>query len=149
MQMHAVKKNVMRKILLQLLSIMLISPASGDLEQFLGEDTTDQHEYLPWYTCGHFARDLARNVSEHNLTIGSVILSSHPVFRGKCNSHIVNYIQINDTIIIIDPQTDEVYAMNPRMLYRGKILRYYKLYPDGTQVPSNWACNLAPTGIIE
>lgn len=137
------------KILLVILMIVLINPASGDLDQFLEEDKTNEHKFLPWYTCGHFTRDLARNASEHNLTIGSVILSSHPVFRGKCNSHIANYIKINDTIMIIDSQTDEVCEMNSRMLYHGKILKYYRLYPDGTQVPSNWGCNLAPTGIIE
>ena len=121
----------------------------AQIEQFLINDTTDQHEFLPWYTCGHYSRDLARNASEHNLSIGSVILSNHPVFGGRWNSHIVNYVMVNETIVIIDPQTDSVFAMNPGMMFDGKFFTYYRLYPDGTQVPSNWDCNLAHTGVIE
>lgn len=68
-----------------------------ELQTFLENDTTDEHEYLPWYSCGHFSRDLARNASEYNLTIGSVILGNHPVFRGY-NNHIMNYVIDNDTI---------------------------------------------------
>jgi len=119
-----------------------------ELTAFLAEDQTDTHEHLQWYSCGHFARDLARNASEHNISIGSVILSNHPVFGGKWNSHIVNYVMINDTIAIIDPQTDSLFGMNLGMTFDGKQFEYYRLYPDGTQVPSNWDCNLAHTGKV-
>ena len=113
-----------------------------ELQTFLEVDTTDQHEYLPWYSCGHFSRDLARNTTEHNLTMGSVMLSDHPVFRGKWNSHIMNYVVLNDSIWLIEPQTDYIMRLNDTMY------QYYRLYPDGTQVPSNWDCNLAHTGEI-
>lgn len=119
-----------------------------ELTAFLAEDQTDTHEHLQWYSCGHFARELARNASEHNISIGSVILSNHPVFRGKWNSHIVNYVMINGTIAIIDHRTDRVLGMNPGMSFDGKHFEYYRLYPDGTQVPSNWAVNLAHTGKV-
>lgn len=133
--------------------LLLIAPASADelddIISFLEVDQTDTHEYLPWYSCGHYSRDLARNASENNLSIGSVILSNHPVFRGKWNSHIVNYVMINESIVIICPQTDSVIAMNPGMVFDGKSFKYYRLYSDGTQVPSNWNCNLAHTGVVE
>jgi len=133
--------------------LLLIAPASADqlddIISFLEDDQTDTHEYLPWYSCGHYSRDLARNASEYNLSIGSVILSNHPVFRGKWNSHIVNYVMINDNIVIIDPQTDSLFAMNPGMMFDGKFFKYYRLYPDGAQVPSHWSVNLAHTGVIE
>lgn len=124
------------------------SPDLIEIEQFLFNDTTDQHEYLPWYTCGHYSRDLARNASEHNLSIGSMIISNHPVFRGKWNSHVVNYVMLNDTIVVICPETDQILALNPGMVFDGRTFKYYRLYPDGTQVPSNWAVNLAHTGHI-
>ena len=146
----------MMKILIAVGLLLLLSttPTAAadeldDVISFLAEDQTDTHEYLPWYTCGHYSRDLARNASNYNLSIGSVILSNHPMFGGKWNSHIVNYVVINESIIIIDPQTDSMFYMNPYMLFDGKSFRYYRLYPDGTQVPSNWDCNLAHTGIIE
>lgn len=136
-----------------LILLLLIAPASADelddVISFLEVDQTDTHEYLPWYSCGHYSRDLARNASEHTLSIGSVILSNHPVFGGKWNSHIVNYVMINESIVIICPQTDSVIAMNPGMMFDGKSFKYYRLYPDGTQVPTYWNCNLAHTGVVE
>ena len=112
-----------------------------ELQVFLEVDRTNEHEYLPWYTCGHFSRDLARNATEHNLTIGSVILGNHPVFKGH-NNHIMNYAMDNDTIILIEPQTDRILALNQTMY------TYYRLYPDGTQVPTYWRNNMAYTGMI-
>ena len=136
------------KFILLIFLISSIGLASCDINSFLEEDKTNEHEYLPWYTCGHYARDLARNASEYNLSIGSVILSNHPVFRGKWNSHIVNYIMVNNTIVIICPETDQVLAFNSGLVFDGKSYKYYRLYPDGTQVPTYWKNNLAHTGII-
>lgn len=113
----------------------------SELEEFLDIDKTDEHEYLPWYSCGHFSRDLARNATKHNLTIGSVILGNHPVFRGYDN-HIMNYVMDNDTIILIEPQTDRMLTLDQTMH------TYYRLYPDGTQVPTYWRNNMAYTGMI-
>lgn len=130
------------------LIVVGISSASADYEDipqeiinFLEMDTTDENEYLPWYTCGHFARSLAHNSSEHNISIGAAILSNHPVFRGKWNSHILNYIEINESLYFIEPQTDNIMLLDEVFM----MYRYIRLYPDGTQVPSNWDCNLAPT----
>jgi len=119
----------------------------NDIELFLKNDTTDNNTYLPWYTCGHYARDLARNASDHNLSIGSVILGNHPVFRGPDN-HLVNYVMVNETIVIIDPRSDNLFAMNPSMTFDGRSYKYYRLYPDGTQIPTYWVHNLAHTGVI-
>ena len=130
---------------LGIMALLLIGTCSAEMseiKQFLANDTTDQHEYLPWYTCGHFSRDLARNATEHNISIGSVILSDHPVFGGKWNSHIMNYVIENRSIWVVEPQTDQILRLNDTMY------QYYRLYPNGIQVPSNWDCNLAHTGII-
>lgn len=112
-----------------------------DIEQFLVNDTTDQHEYLPWYTCGHYARDLSINASKHNLTLGSMILGTHPRFRGY-NNHLMNYIIENGTIWAIEPQTDQILQLNNTMY------GYYRLYSDGSQIPTYWKSNLAYTGVI-
>ena len=129
------------------LMMQTCSAEMTDIEQFLEEDTTDQHVYLPWYTCGHYSRDLARNASDHNLSIGSVILGNHPVFRGYGN-HLVNYVMVNETIVIIDPQTDNIFAMNPGMTFDDRSFKYYRLYSDGTQIPTYWNHNLAHTGVV-
>ena len=91
-----------------------------EIERFLRNDTTDQHEYYQYYSCGHFSRDLSRNASENNLTIGSVILGNHPVFRGYQN-HIMNYVSVNTSIWLIEPQHDQIMRLNDTMY------RYYRL----------------------
>ena len=111
-----------------------------ELSKFLQVDTTDKHEYTAWYTCGHFARDLARNASRQSITLGGAICGSHPIFRGHQN-HIINYIEINDTLYFIEPQTDYIMQVDEIFVQ----YRFVRLYPDGTQVPSNWKHNLAPT----
>ena len=113
----------------------------SELKEFLDTDKTDEHEYLPWYTCGHFSRDLARNATEYNISMGSIILGYHPVLRGYQN-HIRNYIIKNGSIWLIEPQNDQFMRLN------DTTYRYYRLYLDGTQVPSNWNCNLATELII-
>ncbi len=111
-----------------------------ELQDFLEVDTTDEHEYLPWYSCGHFTRDLAHNATEYNISLGGAICGNHPVFRGHQN-HIINYIKINDTLYFIEPQTDQIMQLDEIFMQ----YRYVRLCPDGTQVPSNWAYNLAPS----
>lgn len=124
------------------LLLILIPNVSANLTTFLEEDKTNEHEYLPYYTCGHFSRDLAKNASECNLTIGSAILGNHPRFKGY-NNHIVNYIMDNNIIVIIEPQTDNILYLNQTGY------KYYRLYTDGTQVPTYWKNNLAYTGVIK
>lgn len=117
--------------------------ASGDLTKlynFLNKDTTDKHKYTTWYTCGHFSRDLAKNASRQNITLGGAICGNHPAFRGHQN-HIINYIKINDKLYFIEPQTDYIMQVDEIFVQ----YRFVRLYSDGTQVPSNWKHNLAPT----
>ena len=129
------------KFILTIILISTIGTASCNITSFLEGDNTNENEYLPWYTCGHFARDLARNASENNLTIGSIMLGVHPTFRGHSN-HLANYYIHNNTIMIIQPQTDEILPIEQT------IYIYYRLYPDGTQIPTYWKGNRAHTGII-
>ena len=140
--------NIIKIGLILIVGILLIPTASAaglmdKIQEFIKNDTTDQHKYLPWYSCGHYSRDLAKNASVESLPIGSIMLSNHPVFRGKWNSHIMNYIDISGQIYLIEPQTDHIYPLNQSMY------NYYRLYPNGTQVPSNWNVNLAHTGEIK
>ena len=137
-------------IVISLLLVILISGfASAECNEtipqeiinFLEMDTTDENEHLPWYTCGHFTRSLAHNASEYNISMGAAILSDHPVFGGKWNSHIINYIDINGTVYFIEPQHDYIMKLDEVFM----TYRFIRLYPGGTQVPSNWDCNLAPS----
>ena len=128
--------------------IMPVATAmTPELQKFLLEDNTDKNERMPWYTCGHYARDLARNASLHNISIGSIILSNNICFRGY-NNCIMNYIIYEDNLILIDPQSDQIYALNSGLKCYDQPCIYYRLYQDGIMVPSFWQVNFAPTGMI-
>lgn len=153
----------MKSIIAILIVFMMVTPASaymyenieekdiGNLEafteegvrmiRFLEEDTTDENEWTQYYTSGHYARDLAKNASLHNISIGSAILGMNQRFRGYEN-HIVNYMIIEDVLIVIDPDNDRLLFMDQTPY------KYFRLYPDGTQVPSYWRANFAHDGII-
>ena len=134
-------------ILVLFICCMMIPSASADLSTFLAEDRTDENEQTMWYTSGHYARDLARNASEQNITIGSMILSDNQRLTGRDNA-IVNYVIIDDEIVVIDARTDKMYALNSGLTFDGTHKKFYRLYPDGTHVPSFWSNYLAYTGII-
>ena len=103
---------------------------------FLACDTTDTHEYLTYYTCGHFSRGLAYNASQYNISIGSIILGNRGMLKGHQN-HIANYYEDDNQIWVIEPQNDRILKIEDT----GYL--YYRLYKDGTQVPSKWRTNLA------
>ena len=126
------------------ISMACIGIVSGEsiseVEAFLVNDTTDSHEWLTYYSCGHFSRDLTYNASLVNISLGGVILGNSSVLIGYDN-HIMNYIMVKNKVYLIEPQTDRVTLLNQS----GYL--YYRLYPDGGQVPSNWAYNLATNRI--
>lgn len=101
------------------------------LPYYLACDSTDTHEYLPYYTCGHYTRDLVYNASQFNITLGGIILGNRPGLRGHQN-HIMNYYTDNEQIWVIEPQTDRILKLEDTAYC------YYRLYPDGSQVPTNW-----------
>ena len=133
-------ETLLMTLLVVMVVVTCVDIVSGesieDIESFLMNDITDNREWLSYYSCGHFSRDLARNASLVNITLGSAILGNHPVLRGR-NNHIVNYVIIENKMYLIEPQTDGISLLNQT------VYSYYRLYPEGTQVPSNWAHNLA------
>lgn len=119
----------------------------SEIERFLEEDATNLNEWTTWYTCGHSARDLSRNASRNNISIGAIILGNHPRFLGYQN-HITNYAIIDGRIAIIDVYSDQIYELNKGLWMNDQQFQYYRLYPDGTQVPSFWKRGFTHTGII-
>lgn len=121
-----------------------IIPASAEtsfkeLNSFIQNDTTDLNNYTQWYTCGHFARELAWNAEYNNIPLGSAMVGNDRYFGGHGN-HVLSYIIINDTYTFIDPQSDTYLSMTA-VLFDYK---YIRLYPDGTQVPSYWDTTIRP-----
>ena len=80
-----------------------------NLTAFLTSDTTDQRVYNPGplnrYDCGYFSSDLAANASKFNISLGTIILE--PDYG---DYHVMNYVYINDSLVIIEPQSDKLYS---------------------------------------
>ena len=132
-----IRTTILAAFVIMILMPICAATTPQELYDFLEQDTTDQSEWTPFYNCGFFARDLARNASEHNITIGGLILGNHPRFLGYDNT-IVNYMIIEDIFIVIDPQTDQLYGLNHALSHDGMTFEYYRTYTDGTNVPSFW-----------
>lgn len=135
----------MRTTILAAFIIMIMMPIGAattaqELQDFLEQDKTDEREYdYVFYTCGHFSRDLAKNASQYNITMGGLIIGNHPRFKGYGNT-ILNYIMIEDIFVVVDPQTDQLYSLRSNSLrgHDGNLYKYYRTYTDGTNVPSYW-----------
>ena len=102
-----------------------------ELVAFLNADLTNEREYTSYFTCGHFARELARNATAYNITLGGAIVSPDNNFMDYDN-HLMNYVYINGTLIFIEPQNDQYYPRD------GLWYPYHKLYPNGKYTPSRW-----------
>jgi len=125
--------------------ILPISTAVGidEVTDFLINDPTDRNEYTQMYTCGHFSRDLSYNASLLNITIGAIIVTenSYPLIKGYGN-HLINYFESEGILYFIEPQTDEIMTAE-QVWSRG--YNYGKLYPDGTQAPTNFRGSMTAT----
>ena len=123
--------------------VLFIDPAAGcpDTAAFLAADTTDTHDRTPWYTCGHFSRDLAYNASKHNITLGGIILTNDIFGRSK-NNHLMVYFIENNTIYTIESETDQILPLTDSLYTR------YRLYSDCSQMPSYWGNQKQRTEVI-
>lgn len=125
----------MMKILMIVIVIILmisISNAESDIvtiKTFLKQDTTNNHQYImPNYVCVQFAYDLARNASEYNITMGGAILGTNSEFKGLKN-HMMNYVYINGSIYLIEPQNDQIFKLQSGFKYK-----YIKLIPEWVKI---------------
>jgi len=118
-------------ILIGLLLGVITAQGEMSITEFLIEDQTDVKMHTNIYTCGHFVRDLARNASDINLTIGGLILGDHSRLYGFDN-HAMNFIRVNGTIMVIEPQTDQIMSLE------ATGYEYYRIYENGEYTPSFW-----------
>ena len=136
--------KIMMMSILMLITIPL-STAVGinEIEDFLINDPTDRNEYTQLYTCGHFSRDLSYNASLLNLTIGAIAITENnfPLIKGYCN-HLINYFEVDGTLYFIEPQSDQI--MTAEDVW-NKGYNHGKLYPDGTQAPTNFRGAMSAT----
>ena len=72
----------------------------------------DPHRGVDYYVCSGFVRDLAENAKEYDIDIGAIsIRDTMAVGIGTRYYHAMNYCIIDENIILIEPQTDEIYTL--------------------------------------
>lgn len=125
---------------------VVVEPTELDkLLQFLEEDKTDEVIYhkdpqmgMDYYVCTGFTRTLAENASKYNITMGAITLRETPTV-GTCTKyyHAMNYVIIDDSFIIIEPQLDEVFYLDLIGYHNGGVYRYITIY-ENAQMMSNY-----------
>ena len=117
-----------------------IPPVETEFLDFLKNDKVDSQTYYPGYNCGDFAIELSENYyKEFNKPLGGILLSNNRYFSGY-NNHAMNYLIVEGTIVLIEPQTDRLKTL-------GQVdYEYYILYPDGRNMPNEWDGFLEPDG---
>lgn len=81
------------------------------LQDFLINDTTDHHEYVPsgedMHICVHFATDLSQNLTNAGYYSGIVVRSAKWHDRGS--GHLLTWVKINDDLFVIESGNDAIY----------------------------------------
>lgn len=101
--------------------------------KFLNEDKTNDLAYVQASDTKQtvFAKQLSVNATEHNLSLGVVILSKKN-YINLIEDYSLNYFSSNEQMYFIDPMTDEIITVCEVFDFG---YGYGKLYPDGTNVP--------------
>ena len=107
---------------------------------FLSQDTTSDKSYgLGPYQCTQFSRDLSAGAKRSEIGIGGIILGNSPNLETYSN-HALNYIIIDDIFYIINAESDFIIPWDD-YIHKNRY-KYYKLYPDGTLLPTRWTDKL-------
>jgi hypothetical protein len=107
------------------------------LELFLEQDRTDELEYDPNKLSGLnylpgaiYARTLAENAPRYNFHMGAIVpRQSMGVGKVTIFQDPLNYVIINDEIIIINPQNDQIIKID-ELLHVNNDNRYLTIFPD-------------------
>ena len=81
------------------------------LQNFLINDTTDHHEYVPsgedMHICVHFATDLAQNLTNAGYSAGIVVRSAK--WHDCGTGHLLTWVKIDDDLFAIESGNDAIY----------------------------------------
>lgn len=117
--------------------------------EFLFKDTISDKSYgMGPYQCTQFSRDLSAAAKKAGIAIGGIILGNSPNLETYSN-HALNYIIIDNVFYIINPDSDFITPWD-QYIHKDRY-KYYKLYPDGTQLPTTWKdklYNVYPTSML-
>lgn len=117
-----------------LFCLVFDSPVGGpeyhEVRNFIMNDTTNQGEYIPGYSCGYFALDLATNASKHNISVQLLEVSYNPTFEP--NSHGMVCFEADGRTWVVEPQDDKIVALS-KIEYP-----YYRMYDVDPEGLADW-----------
>ena len=122
------------------------SPEMQQLIDFLEADKLNEESYhedthrgVDYYVCSGFSRDLAQNAKEYDIDIGAIsIRDTMLVGIGTRYYHGMNYCIIDEKIILIEPQTDEIYTLEDiKQSPDHEVFKYISIYQNA-QMMSNY-----------
>ncbi len=122
------------------------SPEMQQLIDFLKVDKSNEGSYyqdpnrgVDYYVCSGFVRDLAENAKEYDIDIGAIsIRDTMLVGIGTRYYHGMNYCIIDEKIILIEPQTDEIYTLEDiKQSPDHEVFKYISIYQNA-QMMSNY-----------
>lgn len=81
------------------------------LQNFLINDATDHHEYIPsgedMHIWVHFATDLAQNLTDAGYSAGTIVRSAK--WHDKGCGHLLTWAEIGDELFVIESGNDAIY----------------------------------------
>lgn len=96
---------------------------------FLALDNTNKQENTIYHRCSDFSNELRANASKQNIEIYSLI-----VWNEDQIGHTLNFIIVDNTFYIIEPQNDEIVTLEEYKTAGG--YRYLKMYTSYNNVPT-------------
>jgi len=98
----------------------LRDPTYKEAVQFIRSDQTDKNQYNHSYTCINFANDFRNNALNEGYRCGYVSIEF-----GETSHAIVCFNTSDNSLIFIEPQTDEIVTLTIEQPYLDKmILRF-------------------------
>ncbi len=98
----------------------LRDPTYKEAMQFIRSDQTDKNQYNQSYTCINFADDFRNNALNEGYRCGYVAIEF-----GETSHAIVCFNTSDNSLIFIEPQSDEIVTLTTEQPYLGKmILRF-------------------------
>jgi len=95
-------------------------PTYKEAVQFIRSDQTNKNQYNQSYTCINFANDFRNNALNEGYRCGYVAIEF-----GETSHAIVCFNTSDNSLIFIEPQTDEIVTLTTKQPYLDKmILRF-------------------------
>lgn len=136
-----VNESILNKSIINKSIPVSTTPELDNLIQFLEEDKTDEiiynadsHRGIDYFVCCGYSRQLAKNASEYNITMGGISLRDHEHVQATKYYHAMNYVIVDNSFVIIEPQEDSIHYLDTIYYHWGCNFRYITVFPNANMM---------------